>query len=73
MELIFRLGVQVGAAILLKGPEGHGANKRLFDFVHPAAGATQGLQLLGIMGEACRIQGHLGHALSRILHSQGIA
>lgn len=47
MGLVFRLEVQVGAAILIKDPAGRVADNGVFGFVHLAEDVIQGLQLLG--------------------------
>jgi hypothetical protein len=47
MGLVFRLEVQVGAAILVEDPSGCVANNGVLGFVHLAEDVIEGLQLLG--------------------------
>lgn len=47
MGLVFRLEVQVGAAILVEDPAGRVANNGVLGFVHLAEDVIEGLQLLG--------------------------
>lgn len=47
MGLVFRLEVQVGAAILVEDPAGRVANNGVFGFVHLAEDVIEGFQLLG--------------------------
>lgn len=47
MGLIFRLEVQVGAAVLVEDPARCVANNGVFGFVHPGEDIVQGLQFLG--------------------------
>lgn len=46
MGLVFRLEVQVGAAVLVEDPSGRVADDGVFGFVHSAEDVIQGFQLL---------------------------
>lgn len=47
MGLVFRLEVQVGAAILIEDSSGRVADNRVLGFVHSGEDVIQGFQLLG--------------------------
>ena len=47
MGLVFRLEVQVGAAVLIEDSSGRVADDRVFGFVHSGEDVVQGFQLLG--------------------------
>lgn len=47
MGLVFRLEVQVGAAVLVEYPPGRVAHDGIFGFVHFGEDVVQGFQLLG--------------------------
>lgn len=47
MGLVFRLEIQVGAAVLVKNSSSCVADDGVFGFVHSGEDVVQGLQLLG--------------------------